>query len=206
MLRQWSKVKRLCDPQAVGWYPSSGNDFKPVLISKCACVEKCHGRVPQGYREPDIWILSDADRFYGPLVNRDIPNAIPKWVKGFVYLDDGRTKIEFEKCVRVFENSFFLRLRVNCHVAGRFEANLLFLNEDNARVGELISAARLNVSHAARLRFGTDDGGLLANREQLQLRWVFGDVGGLQDFEDCGGEFPMGEQGNNVKVRLWRRM
>jgi hypothetical protein len=195
----------LSNSENVGWYPSSCFDLRPILVSRKAVMQAAGVVVPADYREPDLWILSDAcGPFIRPCYAPVSPQVSRYWQPGFVFLDDHRTRIEFTGCVPLprlrfgghapqlcDRISYFLTVSVTCDIGGKYSMNLLFLNADDARVYEFILGRPLKLNHLAWgggfcSEFVMDLCQNPARALELGAKWVFCEQH-LNGYRDCGG-------------------
>jgi hypothetical protein len=205
-LAEQGKVESiLSNSKNVGWYPSCCFDLRPILVSRKAVMQAKGVVVPADYRQPDLWILSDA---CGPFIRSCYAPVSPQvsryWQSGFVFLDDHRTRIEFTGCVplpglrlrghntQLCDGiSYFLTVSVTCHIGEKYSMNLLFLNADDARVYEFICDRQLKQTHLAWgggfcSEFVMDLYHNQARVWELGAKWAFCEQH-LNGYRDCGG-------------------
>lgn len=188
-------------PRYLGWYPSAGPDVRPLPMSCCSTLERLGAALPDSYREPDLWIFTDAGW-------DNLPWPVPGDVFDSPDFARWGLKVIWRCLVAVGDYAQLVRVEFASPVEPASSARVLLLKEDDHVVFQLLRSSGIGVSHLAVAGIGTSS--QLANDIRdtqaidnlgLGTRWALWQGHKIRlNWKDLGGRLQLNSLGQDATL------
>jgi hypothetical protein len=152
----------------IAWYPSAGNDFRALLYLSSHYADAFPASKPEP-TAPDMFVFTDY-----------LPYREPKYSKGYVVKDDGKTlmtiadieelprlelplhseHVVFPDAGRAIGRVFFMIVEITSNVLGSYAYPVLYVVSSNeAFCCEVLLPHNARISHIIHVRYGAALGG-----------------------------------------------
>ena len=179
----------------ISWYPSCGDDFRPLLYQQKKALTHLGISVPGAYTTPDLWMFSDyhsvgmegGDWRETGFLQRSAKTSIrvtaicelTPCAEHFIYRYN-RANVHFDPAPST-GMAYYLHLEIECQVLGSWKAEAVYFCYDNINLlEEFFLRHQVPISHLTWIRDGSGFGGgrfrhdfLMELAPLMNVRWMF---------------------------------